>query len=169
MGNCNLAPNDLLCEHGFHPFPDLGRLASLDVLRAGSGGITTNTTTPMELYRHRLRAEVWVGADRADRKDRSGHSRFGSAAPGTVIGHRELWLGFTKFHLSSEHDSHTAVTRGERLLEYVQTSRNASTGRISSGLNGTARAALRSYRSGGTLPRASTEPAADTLSYASTF
>ncbi len=45
-------------EHGFHPFSDLGRLASLDALRAGSGGFTTYTTTPLELYCHRLRAEV---------------------------------------------------------------------------------------------------------------
>jgi hypothetical protein len=49
---------DPMCEHGFHPFPDLGRLASLDALRAGSGGLTTYTTTPLELYCHRLRAEV---------------------------------------------------------------------------------------------------------------
>jgi hypothetical protein len=49
-----------LCEHGFHPFPDLGRLASLDVLRAGSGGLTTYTTTPLEPYCHRLRAEFCV-------------------------------------------------------------------------------------------------------------
>ena len=47
-----------------------------------------------------------------------------------------------------------------RLLEYVRTSRDATTGRISSGLHGTARAALR-YGSGGTLPRASPEPVAD--------
>ena len=26
-------------EHGFHPFPDLGRLASLDILWAGSAGL----------------------------------------------------------------------------------------------------------------------------------
>ena len=47
-----------------------------------------------------------------------------------------------------------------RLLEYVRTSRDATAGRISSGLHGTARAALR-YGSGGALPRDSSELAAD--------
>ncbi len=53
-----------MCEHGFHLFPNLGRLASLDVLLAGSGGITTYVTTPLELRLycqsrcHRLRAKV---------------------------------------------------------------------------------------------------------------
>jgi hypothetical protein len=51
-------PHDWLCEHGFHLFPDLGRLASLEALRAGSGDLTTYTTTPLELYCHRLPAEV---------------------------------------------------------------------------------------------------------------
>jgi hypothetical protein len=29
----------VMCEHGFHPFPDLDRLASLDILWAGSAGL----------------------------------------------------------------------------------------------------------------------------------
>ncbi len=36
---------------------DLGRLASLDALRAGSGGITNHTTPSSEYHRQRLRAE----------------------------------------------------------------------------------------------------------------
>jgi hypothetical protein len=45
--------------HGLHPSPDLGRLASLDVLRAGSRGLTNHiTTSSLELYRRLLRAEI---------------------------------------------------------------------------------------------------------------
>ncbi len=58
LGAAPTSPPEGVCEHGFHLFPDLCRLASLDVLRAGSGGLTTYTTTPLELYCHRLRAEV---------------------------------------------------------------------------------------------------------------
>jgi hypothetical protein len=50
-----------------HVHSDLGRPASRDVLRAGSGGLT-NHTTP-SLLRQRLRAEVRVGPPRADRAD----------------------------------------------------------------------------------------------------
>jgi hypothetical protein len=38
-GAAPTSPPGGVCEHGFHPFPDLGRLASLDVLRAGSAGL----------------------------------------------------------------------------------------------------------------------------------
>ncbi len=55
-GSVSILPR--VCEHGFHLFPDLGRLASLDAPRAGSGGFPIYTTTPLELYCHRLRAEV---------------------------------------------------------------------------------------------------------------
>jgi hypothetical protein len=58
LGAAPTSPPGGVCEHGFHLFPDLGRLASLDAPRAGSGGFTTYTTTPLELYCHRLRAEV---------------------------------------------------------------------------------------------------------------
>jgi hypothetical protein len=51
-----LAP--ALLRHILRLHSDLGRLASLDVLRAGSGGTNTHTTTSLELYCHRLRAEV---------------------------------------------------------------------------------------------------------------
>ena len=89
-------PPGKVCEHGFHPFSDLGRLASLDALRAGSGVITTYISTQRH---HWSSTAVGYGprsesgrhwADRADCEDRSGHSRFGSAAPGTDIGHCEL-------------------------------------------------------------------------------
>jgi hypothetical protein len=53
------------------------------------------------------------------------------------------------------------VSNSIRLLEYVRASRDATTGRICSGLHGTARAALCSSGSGGTLSRASPERAAD--------
>ncbi len=39
LGAAPTSPPGGVCEHGFHPFPDLGRLASLDVLRAGSAGL----------------------------------------------------------------------------------------------------------------------------------
>ncbi len=61
-GTRTSAGRDGFCEHGFHPFPDLGRLASLEVLRAGSGGLTNHATTSLarELYRRRLRADSEV-------------------------------------------------------------------------------------------------------------
>jgi hypothetical protein len=51
-----LAP--ALLRHILRLHSDLGRLASLDVLRAGSGGITNHTRPSSEYYRHRLLAEV---------------------------------------------------------------------------------------------------------------
>ena len=39
LGAAPTSPPGGVCEHGFHPFPDLGRLASLDALRAGSAGL----------------------------------------------------------------------------------------------------------------------------------
>jgi hypothetical protein len=39
LGAAPTSPPGGVCEHGFHPFPNLGRLASLDALRAGSAGL----------------------------------------------------------------------------------------------------------------------------------
>ena len=39
LGAAPTSPPGGVCEHGFHPFPDLGRLASLDILWAGSAGL----------------------------------------------------------------------------------------------------------------------------------
>jgi hypothetical protein len=42
LGAAPTSPPGGVFEHGFHPFSDMGRLASLDVLRAGSGGRTNS-------------------------------------------------------------------------------------------------------------------------------
>ena len=47
----------------------LGRLASLDALRAGSGGITNHRTPSLKYHRQRLRAEFLAGLPRADQED----------------------------------------------------------------------------------------------------
>jgi hypothetical protein len=81
---------DMLRQHS-----DLGRLASLDALRAGSTGITNHTTPSSEYHRQRLRAEVEVGprADRADYK-KSERSRRTSSTVSTPQSHIQTRVSF---------------------------------------------------------------------------